>query len=662
MIKHRRTLICCLLVLTTLVVYGQLLHCEFIRFDDPVYVTQNSHVTGGLKRDGIIWAFTTGHAGNWHPLTWLSHMLDAQLFGLRAGFHHVTSVLLHVANSLLLLLLLTRLTGALWRSAFVAFLFALHPLHVESVAWISERKDVLSTFFWLLTLLTYAWYVQKSRIFPYLLSLTFFAMGLMAKPMLVTTPFLLLLLDYWPLKRWTPADGGPPKRGGTPAKQERTSLSKSVVLVREKLPFVALASISIWVTLVVQRRGGAMSSLEVLPLQLRYANALVAYVGYLKKTLWPFNLAVFYPYATSIPSWTLVFSALALIGLTVLVFHYARSFPFLSVGWFWYLGTLVPVVGLIQVGEQAMADRYTYIPTVGLFIAVTWIVADLIQQRSRLKPVLAMSATILIAACAITTWVQLRSWMNSLTLFEHAIQVTENNYMAYGILGMEYADRGDLEKAVSLYQSALNVNPKFTLARNGLGVALARQGKQAAAVDQFTWAIQIKPGNATAHFNLGVIYEEQGKSDLAIQHYADALRLGSGSTDASFRLAVLLATLGRTAEAIKAYYSTLQLQPERLEALNNLAWILATNNDPKYREGIEAVKLAERACELTRYGNAVVLDTLSAAYAEAGRFEDAVRTEQKAIDLAHTSGQKELADNLQKNLKLFFARRAIREQ
>ena len=660
--KHRRTLICCVLAITALAVYGQLLKYDFIRFDDPSYITQNGHVTRGLTTDGVIWAFTTGYAANWHPLTWLSHMLDVQLFGLRAGYHHGTSVLLHIVNSLLLMLLLSRLTGALWRSAFVAFLFALHPLHIESVAWISERKDVLSTFFWLLTILAYASYAKKPRFFPYLLSLIFFAMGLMSKPMLVTTPFLLLLLDYWPLNRWTPDNAGPQKHGRDPTRQERFSLSKAAVLLREKLPFFALAFISSWVTLLVQKKEGALSSLEVLPFQLRVGNALVAYLGYMRKVFWPSDLTVFYPHPIAVSFWAPAVSALGLVALTALVLYFAKSFPFLPVGWFWYLGTLLPVIGFVQVGSQAMADRYTYIPIVGLFIAVAWIVADLSRLWGLPKLILTASATMLVAVCAITTWTYLHLWKNSQPLFEHALQVTENNYLAYGILGEEYAERGDLENAVRLYHGALNINPRFILARNNLGIALAQQGKQDLAIDQFTSAIRIKPRNAKAHFNLGTIYEQQGKSDLAIQHYEEALRAQPGYADASFRLATLLGKQGRTIEAIQAYHETLQSQPDRLEALNNLAWLLATHNDPKYRNGSEAVGLAEKASELTRYRQAEVLDTLAASYAEAGRFEDAVRTEKKAISLALSSGQKELAGSMQKNLELFLTNGALREQ
>ncbi len=386
--KKRLLIISLFLIIASFMAFWQVTRCDFINYDDDKYLTDNSHVQDGLTVEGITWAFTTGYAANWHPLTWISHMVDVQLFGLQPGWHHLTNLLFHLASTLLLFLVLHRMTKALWQSAFVAALFALHPLHVQSVAWVAERKDVLSTFFWMLTMGTYASYVAKPGLKRYLTLLLCFALGLMAKPMLVTLPFVLLLLDYWPLQRLE--QKRPPQEGLSKDKSTTSPVRIPVQpvghwplirpLLIEKIPLFALAALSSIVTYLVQHHGGAVQSLETFPPGVRMANAFVSYITYMVKMLWPTNLAVFYPYPTSWPLWQVLGSAALLITITVLVIRGAKKRPYAAVGWFWYVGTLVPVIGVVQVGRQALADRYTYIPLVGLFIIVAWAVPELLKK------------------------------------------------------------------------------------------------------------------------------------------------------------------------------------------------------------------------------------------------------------------------------------------
>ncbi len=458
----RRELIVCLLLLSvTLAVYWQIGDHQFTNYDDTLYVTDNPHVKPGLAGGSVIWAFTATEEANWHPLTWLSHMVDCQLFGLRPRGHFLTSLFLHLANVLLLFAVLKRMTGALWRSAFVSALFALHPLHVESVAWVAERKDVLSTLFWLLTMLAYARYVERPTRARYVLTLVAFTLGLMAKPMLVTLPFVLLLLDYWPLDRMAYGGKGddPPKRTRkrTHSCEQRLPLSR---LVWEKIPFFALAAISSVVTFSFQQRAGAMADMEIFPLSSRIANALVSYLRYMGKIIWPSDLAVLYPHpGTSLPLWWGAAAGLALLGLSILVVLVIRRRPYLAVGWLWYVGTLVPVIGLVQVGVQAYADRYTYVPLIGLFIMIAWGVPDLVGRWAQTRTVLAVLAATALAALTACTWIQLGYWKDSVSLFTHTLQVTTKNYVAHNNLGNALADRGEVEAAISQYTEALRIKP-----------------------------------------------------------------------------------------------------------------------------------------------------------------------------------------------------------
>ncbi len=478
--RDRDLLLALVLTLVTLAVYWQVQGHAFVTFDDYQYVVENPHVRHGLTLHGVVWAFTTGYASNWHPLTWLSHMLDCTLYGLNPKGHHFNNLLLHVANALLLFWVLRRMTAALWRSAFVAALFALHPLHVESVAWVAERKDLLSTLFWMMTMGAYVLYVERPGVGRYLSTLLLFALGLMAKPMLVTLPFVLLLLDYWPLGR----------RHQSP-----------LWLIREKLPFLAFTTISSLITFSVQKNWGSV--IFILPLKDRIANTLVSYVTYIGKMIWPANLACLYPHPLdTLPTWQVVGSLLLLLSISILVVRARGRRPYLPVGWFWYLGTLVPVIGLVQVGPQAMADRYTYVPLIGLFLMIAWTAAETGYKRSALR--ISLCAGILIPFLAVGSWLQVRSWRTSLTLFEHALAVTRDNLIAHNNLGNIFARQGRFKEARYHLSEALRLNPDHAASHNNLGGVLMQQGQFQEAIAHLSKAVQIDPEMQAAHYNLGI--------------------------------------------------------------------------------------------------------------------------------------------------------------
>jgi tetratricopeptide (TPR) repeat protein len=562
--------VCLALIAANLIVYASVWHHGFVNYDDDDYVTANPVVLRGLTWDGVAWAFTTEQAINWHPLTWLSHMLDVQLYGLDAGAHHLTNLLLHILNTLLLFGLLHRMTGALGRSAFVAGLFAVHPLHVESVAWLAERKDVLSTLFWMLTLWAYVGYVKRPGLRRYCVALLLFTLGLMAKQMLVTLPFVLLLLDFWPLGRL--------RMGSEPAGGwafSRDGWATAVRLVREKLPLLALSIASSIVTFVVHRRGGAVIILSAIPLKLRVENALVSYVVYIEKMLWPARLAVLYPYAQSLPGLWVAGALAVLIGISVAVIWAGPRRPYLAVGWFWYLGTLVPVIGLIQVGNQSMADRYTYIPLIGLFIMVAWGVPDLLARwplRRIALPrfTLPAAAMVVILACAIAARSQVEYWEDSTTLWTRALAVTTENDIAQNNLGAALADQGNVDEAIMHYSEALRIKPDYADAHNNLGVALDDQGKVDEAIAHYSVALRIRPHYADAHINLGVSLGEQRKIDEAIAQFNEALRIKPDSAKAHNNLGVALASQGKIDEAIDHFTEALRIKPDYADAHKNL--------------------------------------------------------------------------------------------
>lgn len=550
------------LIAANVAIYSSVWNFGFIQIDDPLYMTDNGHVPHGLTWDGVLWALTTGFAANWHPLTWLSHMLDVQMYGMHGGPHHLTNLLLHIVNTLLLFGLLHSMTRAMGRSAFVAALFAVHPLHVESVAWIAERKDVLSTLFWMLTLWGYVEYVRRPRLGRYLVVLLLFALGLMAKPMLVTLPFVLLLLDFWPLERVSLGAFLPRRPGSGPARDRRKVL---LLLVREKLPLFVLSAASSIITIVVQQRAGAIRPLDALPFSIRMANTAVAYVTYIGKMLWPARLAVFYPFPPVILVWWIVGSILVLIGVSVVAIWAARRYPYLPVGWLWFLGTLVPVIGLVQVGGQSMADRYTYVPLIGLFVIVAWWVPDLLARWPYRRIALPAAAGIVILACMISAWSQVQYWGNDMALLEHALEATTDNYGAHNNLGASLAQQGRIDEAIAHYSEAIRIMPDFALSHDNLGILLGKQGRFDEAIAHFSRAVQLNPNYAEAHNNLGSALGKQGRMDEAIHEFSEALRIVPDFAEAHANLGSALVAKGKYKEALGEFLEALRIAPNRAD-------------------------------------------------------------------------------------------------
>jgi tetratricopeptide (TPR) repeat protein len=810
-------LVCLALTAACFAVYWPILHHGIIYYDDPQYVTDNPHVLTGLKWANVRWAATAVCASNWHPLTMLTHMADAQLFGKDYGKHHLISLLLHCFSAILLVLLLQRLTSTFWRSALVAALFALHPLHVESVAWLAERKDVLSGLFFMLTLLAYAGYAKRvelkrrekreegrkqsrtsvsakpSSLSPlpssgfllYLLAVVFFALGLMSKPMLVTLPFVLLLLDYWPLER---------------LKLEKGLRLKALVpLLSEKLPFFALTIVSSVVTFYAQRTGGAVNSLESIPLGWRAANAMIAYAIYLGQLFWPTRLAILYPYPLN-PSTDAAISVLILVVITLAAIRLVKRTPWFAIGWLWYLGMLVPVIGLVQVGEQAHADRYTYLPAIGVFILVVWSAFDVVArfwnlfyrrfstiERSKGQPrnsnpsprtpalssvplaarvMLFGIAAFLLALLAYTARAQVRYWQSSYALFQHAADVTQNNYVAYkglgvaelyqanypsamtnllraletagpygatdsvkyylgaalqmqgkGLEALKYLEEAkvspdlepsrkcrlgvclteagrldEAEKAIreamaaqpekdefqlamaglyqmrnqtadaeKLYRRTVAEHPDSLLAHRTFGDFLVLQNRTAEAEAQYASAITNGTPDVALRHNYATVLSKQGKQTEAIHQLQEGLKQEPANAQLNFELAELLADQGRKPEAIACYTKAIDANPRFVIALNNLAWLLATDPDEQIRDGKRAVELAERACQASNWKYAYLIGTLAAAYAEAGRFPDAMATAEKARDTARANNQEPVAKRNEELLALYRAGKAFHE-
>ena len=731
-----------LLALATVVAYEPVRHNGFV-YDDEQYISINPDVQGGITKESVVWALTSSYAANWHPLTWLSHMLDCQFFGLNPFWHHMTNLLFHVVNSLLLFGVLKKMTGAVWRSGFVAAVFALHPVHVESVAWIAERKDVLSGFFWMLTIAAYIRYVERPAIGRYVLVFLVFGLGLMAKPMLVTLPFVLLLLDYWPLNR-------------IQRKYERNTGTSIRRLIVEKIPLLFLVGVSSAITYVAQRSGGAVVTVENVPLAYRVFNALVSYIRYFGKMIYPERLAALYPHpGNSLAMWQPIacFAVLSLVSLAVI--YFGRRQRYLAVGWFWYIGTLVPVIGLVQVGSQAIADRYTYIPSIGIFILLAWGVTELSLKWRHSKTICRIIAGVLLVLLLVLTRIQVRHWRDNLTLYGHALAVIKNNYPMYYNYGYELEKTGRVEDAILSYKKAVRIAPDHFNAHSNLGALLCKQGKFSEALKHFQRAVQIKPnlaktynnlgalfarqrkfdeaityyqqalqinGNyATTHYNLATAFQAQKKFDEAIKHFKDALRIepdhlnamvnlgylllrkgkfdeaipyltealqirpdlaraqydvgrahaGKGApheaikyfketirldpnyAPAHYNLAKILSNDGKVSEAIWHFREALRLKPDWIIVMNDLAWFLATSKSDELRDTTEAIRLGERVCELTKYKNPTMLDTLAAAYAADGRFPEAVTTAQKALGLAKSAGEAKLADQIQERLLLY---------
>ena len=564
--RNQKGLAIFLLITVVVLVYAPVRDYPFINYYDNLYVTEVSQVQQGLGWDSVVWAMTTMEAAFWHPLTWLSHILDYQLFGLNPAGHHLTSLLFHLVNVVLFFWVLHRMTGALWSSAMVAALFALHPLNVESVAWVAERKNVLSTLFWLLTLLAYVRYVKKPDWQRYLGMMGIFVLGLMAKPMLVTLPCVLLLLDYWPLKRL-----------GTNPKEFWERLPKLAV---EKLPlFIPVAAVSV-VAIEAQSQAGALSSWEGLSLGTRVANAVLAYGLYLKKMVWPMDLAVFYPHpGGSLGAGPVALAALLLVGLSLGLWWQGRKSPYLVVGWLWYLGTLVPVSGLIQVGGHAMADRFAYVPLMGLFILLVWGAAELAQTLHLPKACLAVTGLCLLLALAVLTRVQLSYWQSTRALFEHVLVVTSNNQVAHNALGIEFMKEKQLEKAVEHLTRALSIYPAYADAHNNLGLALTRQGRLDEGIQHYQQALQIRPDSSAAHNNLGLVVLGAGRVDEAIDHFSQALLLNPSYPKAYKNLGNAMLEKGDRAKAIELFRKALELRPGFAEAHYNLGTELLKTAD-----------------------------------------------------------------------------------
>jgi tetratricopeptide (TPR) repeat protein len=625
-------------------IYGRVVQNGFIDYDDPAYVTDNQQVRSGLTLDTAAWALRTGYHANWHPLTWMSHALDCALFGLNPAGHHLVSVGLHAANAVLLFLALHALTGALWRSAAVAALFAAHPLHVESVAWVAERKDVLSTLFAMLVLLAYARHaVRPTRVTRALIPI-FFALGLMAKPMLVTLPFVLLLLDVWPLRRWS-------------------HLVPPFALIREKLPLFALAAASSVVTWLVQQRGGAVTPLEVLPIGTRIGTAAIAYVTYLARMCWPERLGVLYPVVFALPGWKVIGACAILAAITTATVTARRRAPYLAVGWLWYLGTLVPVIGIVQVGVQSTADRYTYLPLVGVFVMIAWGLPDLFGA-SRLPPAaIATAGAVAIAACSLLAWRQIGHWRDSETIFTHTLATTSGNYVIHSNLGGVLLRENRIDEAVSHLEEARRIRPNHAATLSNLGVAAMRRGNLDEAVVLFREALRVNPSHVEARLNLEAVLEKQraaapattvpaamarfergnalrdrGRLGDAEAAYREAIGLDSRFAQAHNNLGSLLGRQGRFDDAVAQISRALELAPNLAAAHNNLGIVLAIQGriDEAAKQFAEVLRADPR--------DASAHYNLGAFLAKHGRTADAIAHFEEAlrIDPGYASARRAL--------------------
>lgn len=693
------------LCVATVAVYFGVWDHAFLSYDDELYIVDNPFLRAGLSAEGMRWAFTTGFGANWFPVTWLSLLLDYELYGLEPAGYHVTNLAIHALSTALLFGVLVQMTRATWRSAFVAGVFALHPLHVESVAWAAERKDVLAGLFWMLTLGAWARYAARPGAARYLAVFVALALGLMAKPMLVTLPFVLLLLDDWPLGRLRTQAG----------RIEPARLGRCVV---EKLPLLALAAASSAVTLIVQRAGGALQSLERIPFDERLGNAIVAYPRYLAKALLPRDLAVFYPHPeATLPLWQPLAAAALLLAISALACVGWRRRPYLFVGWFWFVGSLVPVIGLVQVGGQALADRYTYLPLIGLSIAVAWGAVELLG-RALPRPALQACGTLTLVALGAAAWLQVRHWRDDVTLFSHALAVTSQNQVArtslgyallerdrvedaavhveealritpryafaHALLGDVRARQGRLDEAAQSYQSALAIDADLPRTSIGLGNALLGLGRTQEAAEAYRVALRRRPDLAAAHVNLGLALANLGRPAEAEASYRRGLALDPGQPDVRAKLALLLAAQGdagaavteldaalraapeqptyhalratlllrleRRDEAIASYREAVRLGNDSVQVQSNLALLLATHPDPARRDPAEAVRLAERAAAAGGRRDADVLDTLSLSYAAAGRVAESAAVAREALDRAESGGQVELAARIRARL------------
>ena len=756
------------LVISTLLAYEPIRHNDFVNYDDTSYITENTHIAHGITQQSVMWSFTEAYSANWHPLTWLSHMLDYRLFGLNPLGHHSVSVLIHITNALLLFLILRNITdstsspqaGTTWASAFVAAVFALHPLQVESVAWASERKTVLSGLFWLLTMAAYIHYARKPGLGRYMLLLFVFGLCIMTKPTVVTLPFVLLLLDYWPLGRlkWCQEVQNIPKKSWQP----KVSFEWLII---EKIPLLAFSAVISVITFLAQQQWGAVASLDKIPLDYRIANAFASYIKYIGKTIWPSGLTVFYPPSHSnLLNIATVISVLLFIVISAISIYTGRRRKYIATGWLWFAGTLIPMIGLVQAGAQAMADRYMYISMLGLLIIIAMAVKELIEKRPRLKTVAAVMGVISLSCLLVLTRMQIRHWQNSITLYEYALKVTKNNATVENNYGSALLATDRLDEAISHFKKALSITPKMPEAEDNLGkaylnkkkyneavvcfneaikrnnnsaethynlaTALIMLHKYNDAVKHLTKALKLDPncpdarsrmgtallgsgrieeailcfnellkqnkGSAEIHYNLGLALSAQRKYDDAVKHYAKALEMDPKYPYAHDRIGVALLATGKLDEAIEHLKEGLATSPDQAEtytnlatayikqnryepaienwtmavglkpndvaALNNLGWVLATCGEVTTENANKAIKLAQHACELTGYNDAEFLDTLAAAYASAGRFDEAKATAEKALNIAKETGRENLAVEIQERIKLYEAGQPYRQK
>ena len=561
-----------IIIFVTAAAYGQLSECDFVGFDDYVQLVDNPYVHEGITGKTIAWAFSFEKSTYWHPLTWLSHMLGFQMFGLNPGMQHLINLFFHIANTLLLFFVLKRMTGAHWQSAFVAGLFALHPLNVESVAWVTERKNVLSTFFWMLTMLAYVCYTARPGVLRYLAVFAALALGLMAKPMLVTMPFVLLLMDYWPLERFrlgrqagnvSPEICAFANSGYQPWPGSR--------LVLEKIPLLVLSAASINLSaLSVQNLDTTILTGSV-PMKLKIANALVSYVLYIKKMLWPSGLAVLYPYPETVPLWQAAGAGLLLAGVTMLVLRKIKLQPYLSVGWLWFIGTLVPVIGLVQVGLwPAMADRFAYVPVIGLFILIAWGISDILSKRRYRRIMLGILTAGVLSALMICTWLQSAYWKSSLDLFEHSVQVTANNWLAHNNLGTAKFNKGQLDEAIGHYETALSIKPDYITPHYNLGNLFLNQGKIKQAAFHLQEALKIKPEDAYSHYSYGNLLVKQGRLEEAVSHFFEAIKSDPEYAEAYNQIGVIRGWQKNYKGAQMFLLKAIQIKPDYFMARKNL--------------------------------------------------------------------------------------------
>lgn len=684
--------VCLVLGALVWLVFAQTLGFEFTNCDDQTYVTENPKVTSGLTVHGVIWAFTHTVSNNWHPLTVLSHMLDCTLYDLNASGHHFTNVFLHTLVVVLLFLVLSNMTGAFWQSAFVAAVFAIHPLRVESVAWISERKDVLSGIFFMLTLGAYTRYVRVPSPRCYILVIILFALGLMAKPMLVTLPFLLLLLDYWPLKRLTGSRSisRKPKRDSNKQSNSRNLY----ILVREKIPLFILSAASCVATIIAQRTG--IVPTETLSMSSRIGNGFISVMTYVRQMIWPSGLAVLYPFPNlAVSPWQIIASISVVLATSAIAFGVRKNHPYIVVGWLWFLGMLVPVSGVVQVGLQSHADRYTYLPQIGLYILGTWTLADLLASWQRRQIILATTAVVMLAVLTSFAYVQASSWRDSITLWTRDLAVTSTNSaaedaicsallhagrvdeatvhaenevaidpdsaQAHTSLGTALLLKRQLDDALGHFEKAVQLRPRDAEAQIGLGNVLLKKGEVAEAVAHYEKAAELDPNSPTKHYNLALALLMQGQSIEAADHLKRALDIQPNYPDADYFLGIVLFRQNRAADAVVHWQRTLKLQPQNWNAASMLAWVFATSRNDSIRDGAKAVGLAESAVKSSRSKDPTVFRALAAAYAETGRFSAAVDAAQEAVRLATGQGNSALVNSLESEIALYQAQTPVRE-